>query len=171
MAGSGSDDDAFVFPVRTHFHAMARRPGGIPREQAIEAAESHLHELHHEFKEWLDQELAEIAKILPQSADEVTSDDPWVEAAHARCQAVRDTAATMGFYLVTFAANNLCEAFDTIRSGIEYPLDAIDRDFKTLLLARQEADSADRTRLQELIRRMENPSAALPPAARRTPSK
>ena len=77
----------------------------------------------------------------------------------------------MGFYLDTFAANNLCEAFDTIRSGIEYPPDAIDRDFKTLLLARQEADSADRARLQELIRRMENPAAAPPPAARRTPSK
>jgi len=167
---AAQSDDGVVFPVRTNFHALARRPGGIPREQAIEAAEQHLHKMHPEFTAWLDQELAEILKIIPQSTDEVTSNDPWIEAANDHCRAVRDVAATMGFYLVTFAANNLCEAFDTIRSGVSYPLEAIERDFKALLLARQEADSSDRGRLHELIKRVDGSSAA-PPPARSAPSK
>jgi hypothetical protein len=149
--------DACLFPVDTRFHSMVRRPGGIPREQAIEAAEQHLSRLHPGFTEWLDQQLTELSTIVPQAACGVSSDDAWINAAYVRSRAIRDVAATMGFHLVTFAANNLCEAFETIRSGVEYPFEAVDRDFKTLLLARQEADCADRTKqMQELLERLGN---------------
>jgi len=57
---------------------------------------------------------------------------------------------------VTFAANHLCEGFETIRSGVEYPFEIVDRDLKALLLARQEADCADRGKqLQKLLDRLE----------------
>lgn len=147
--------DASVFPVDTRFHSMVRRPGGIPREQAIEAAELSLHALHPGFTEWLDHELDELSAIIPLSAVEVCSDDAWIRTAYVHCRAIRDVAATMGFHLVTFAANNLCEAFETIRSGVEYPFEVVDRDLKALLLARQEADCVDRTKqMQELLERL-----------------
>jgi hypothetical protein len=148
--------DAAIFPVDTRFHTMVRRPGGIPREQAIEAAEQHLGKLHPGFKEWLDQQLDALTAVIPQTACDVSTDDAWINPAYARCRAIRDVAATMGFYLVTFAANHLCEGFETIRSGVEYPFEIVDRDLKALLLARQEADCADRGKqLQKLLDRLE----------------
>lgn len=137
MPGPGKDDAPLVF-VATRFHSLARRPGGIPREQAIETAAAHLDRLRPDFARWLDQELRLLIQTIPADRAAVASDDPWLETAYQHCRAVRDVGATMGFDLITFAANNLCDIFEVMRAGIECPTDVIDSQVQALLLARQE---------------------------------
>jgi hypothetical protein len=38
---------ALIFPVETNFHKMVRRPGGMPRQQALRNAERELERFVH----------------------------------------------------------------------------------------------------------------------------
>ena len=49
------------FPVDTRFQQLARRPGGVTRERAIESAQRHIEELKTDFGDWLDRELQELS--------------------------------------------------------------------------------------------------------------
>jgi hypothetical protein len=139
MPGSASGEASVIF-IHTRFQSMARRPGGISRERAIEMAETHLDQLQPDFSAWLDRELELMMNAIPADGSEVSSSDRWIEAAYAHCRAVRDVGATMGFDLVTFVANNLCEVIEIVRAGVECPFDTINCHVRALLLARQDAD-------------------------------
>jgi len=141
VPSSTRSDDSIIF-VATRFHSLARRPGGVPREEAIETAVAHLGELQRDFTKWLDEELALLIKAIPADISEVSAGDPWLDAAYPHCRAVRDVGATMGFDLLTFAANNLCEIIEIVRAGVECPIDAVDSQVQALLLARREVDRA-----------------------------
>jgi hypothetical protein len=52
MAESSSREGR-TFPVETRFQKLARRPGGLPRAQAIEAAQAKIEESKPEFETWL----------------------------------------------------------------------------------------------------------------------
>ena len=146
MPSSTRSDDSIIF-IATRFHSLARRPGGIPREEAIETAVAHLGEMQPDFSKWLDEELTLLIQAIPADISEVSAGDPWLDAAYPHCRAVRDVGATMGFDLITFAANNLCEIIEVVRAGVECPIDAIESQVQALLLARREADRTLHARL------------------------
>jgi hypothetical protein len=152
MPGPVKDDDSLI-PVNTRFHSLALRPGGLSRDQAIQSAEAVLGELKPQFGNWLDHELQLLIASIPAGATEVSSDDPWLEPAYRHCRAVRDVGATMGFELLTFAANNLCDIIEVVRAGVECPFDAIESQIQALLLAKREVDRA----------RQEKPGSKTPP--------
>lgn len=137
---AGGDDQ--IIHVATRFHSLARRPGGVSREQAIQSAEAHLGTLRPQFADWLDRELEQLIFAIPSGQDEATSDDPWLDTAYIHCRAVRDVGATMGFELLTFAANNLCDIIDVVKAGVTCPFDAIESQIQALLLARKEVARA-----------------------------
>ena len=56
--------EAQTFFVDTRFQQMARRPGGVPREQALENAQSNIEERKPEFEAWLDAELQNLAEAV-----------------------------------------------------------------------------------------------------------
>jgi hypothetical protein len=130
-------NEARIFFVDTRFQKMTRRPGGVPREQAIERAQGHINDLKPEFSNWLDQKLQELSAELRQS--EGSSFDPsWHERAYRSCCQLRDVGATMGFELVTFIANTLCKILDVIKAGTPYDRDMINCHLDALFLARTE---------------------------------
>jgi hypothetical protein len=131
------EPDARIFSVDSRFEKLARRPGGVPREEAIERAQEMIEGLKPGFSEWLDQELTALGALIQQGgADDY--DAAWSDAAYQRCHRIRDVGTTMGFDLVTFVANNLCEIFDAIHAGGEYRADLVDCHIQALLFARQE---------------------------------
>lgn len=138
MKGPPTDDP--LIPVQTRFHSMALRPGGATREQAIGSAERVLDTLQPQFADWLDQELRLLITTIPPGQDEITSSDPWLDAAYQHSRSVRDVGATMGFELLTFAANNLCDIIEIVRSGVECPFDTVESQIQALLLAKREVD-------------------------------
>lgn len=126
-----------IFVVDTRFQKMARRPGGVPREQAIERAQGLIDELKPEFADWLDRELQELAAAIRQA--EGSSFEPsWHERAYCSCCQLRDLSAAMGFGLITFIANNLCEILDVIKAGTAYDTHTINCHIDALFLARTE---------------------------------
>ena len=125
--------DARVFAVDTRFQKMARRPGGVPRQQAIERAENYIDELKPEFVNWLDRELQELSAAIEQAEGDA-SDGSWHERAYRSSCQLRDVGTTMGFELVTFIANNLCRILEVIKLGAAYDRDMIKCHVDALLL-------------------------------------
>jgi hypothetical protein len=127
-----------TFEVETRFQKMARRPGGIPREQAIERAQSKIEEVKPSFTEWLDGGINELIGLAGNAAQGAYSDASWTEGAALLSRRIRDVGTTMGFELVTFIANNLCEIFEAIGNGAEYRSELVNCHIEALLLAKQE---------------------------------
>jgi hypothetical protein len=129
-----TDRDPNIFPVDTRFQQLARRPGGVTRERAIESAERHIEELKADFGDWLDRELQDLSASIRQLAanpDNAVS----LEQAQQACSQLRDVGATMGYELVTFIANNFCHVLDAM-AGAAYDKDMVDCHMDALLLAR-----------------------------------
>jgi hypothetical protein len=131
------DQNAHIFPVDTRFQQLARRPGGVTRERAVESAQRQIEDMKVDFADWLDRELKE----LSASVGQVTSNPAEVaalERAHQTCRGLRDVGSTMGYQLLTFVAGNFCGILDAIKAGAPFDKDMIDCHMDALLLARTE---------------------------------
>jgi hypothetical protein len=130
--------DAAIFPVDTRFQQMARRPGGVPRERALEGAQRHIDELKPDFNHWLSRELKQLAASIQQVGDN-PGDEAVLELAHQACGQLRDVCGTMGYELVTFIADNFCEILDAIKAGATYDQNVVNCHMDALALARTDA--------------------------------
>jgi hypothetical protein len=133
----GSKKQAVIFSVETRFQRLARQPGGVSREQAIESAQAQLDTLKPGFEDWLDRKLQELF-IVVERALAGESEPDWIDVANHHCRQLRDVGATMGFELVTFIANAMCDIFDAISAGAPCNKDSIACHMHALKLARQE---------------------------------
>jgi hypothetical protein len=125
-----------TFPVETRFQKLARRPGGLPRAQAIEAAEAKIEESKPEFETWLDRELQDLVDLTATVRDG-SAKAHWVEELSSHCRQLRDIGTTMGYTLLTFIANNLCDILENPNRGLEGNLEMITCHIDALLLARK----------------------------------
>jgi len=130
--------EARVFPVDTRFQKMARREGGVSREKAIEQAQSAIEEVKPRYDEWLATELKEFASLI-KSAQAGSAEPNWIETANFRSRQLRDSATPLGFELLAFIANSLCEIFDSIEAGSECNMESIACHLDALMLARQKS--------------------------------
>lgn len=130
-------DDPHTFQVDTHFQKMARRSGGLSRQQALENAQVAIDSIKLGFGDWLDGEI----QLLTVAINQGKSADPgkidWAETAVVHARQIRDVGSTMGFELVTFIAGNLCEIFESIIAGAAPRPDLIDCHIGALTVAKQ----------------------------------
>ena len=134
-----AEQEARAFFVDSRFEQLARRPGGMPRDEALERAQATIDEIRPSFGEWLD-DAAERAQQGDRAKRAARLQRPQLGSyvAYVLCLRIRDVGTTMGFDLVTFVAGNLSEIFEAINSGTDYRADLIDCHIQALLLARQE---------------------------------
>jgi hypothetical protein len=128
--------DARVFPVETRFQKLAKRAGGISRDKALERAQTAIEEAKPGFDNWLDTELREFANLI-KSAELGEVDPAWIENANFRSRQLRDSATTLGFELLSFIANSLCEILDAIQADNKCNMESITCHMDALMLARQ----------------------------------
>jgi hypothetical protein len=95
-----------IFPVDTNFQKMARRPGGISRDRAVERAEIEIAEAKVEFDEWLSRELTELTTAFEAARDNHHDPERLAELA-SRGRQLRDMTATMRFELLSFVGASL----------------------------------------------------------------
>ncbi len=133
-----TNQDAHIFHVDTRFQTMARRPGGVAREQALASAQAQVDELKSDSTDWLDRELHELGAALAEAKDN-PSNTASLDRAYRSCSRLRDVGATKGFELVAFVANYLCKIIDAIKAGAAYDEDMIDCHFDAFFLARTES--------------------------------
>jgi hypothetical protein len=129
--------EAQTFFVDTRFQRMARRQGGVPREQALESAQANIEQSKPEFETWLDAELQNLAVVV-RNAQTGTAEPGWPQDICFRSRQLRDLGTTMGFVLLTFIANNLCEILEATPAGHHCDLETVTCHLDALFLARQE---------------------------------
>jgi hypothetical protein len=128
--------EAHIFAVETRFQQLARRAGGVPREQALERAQSALEEAKPAYDDWLEREVVGLADLV--KAVETGSEEPgWLETATFRSRQLRDSAGSLGYELLAFIAGSLCELLDSIEGGSECNMESIICHIDALMLARQ----------------------------------
>jgi hypothetical protein len=137
MAGKPQDDGK-MFLVDSHFQKMARRTGGVSREQAMESAQMALEKIKMGFGDWLEGELKALITQLRKGPSASPGDVNWAEIAIIHSRQIRDVGSTMGFELVTFITNNLCEILEAVIAGAPSRNEMISCHIDALLLAKQE---------------------------------
>ena len=131
--------DARVFPVETRFQKMAKRPGGLPRDKAIERAKARVEdEIKPRFEDWLKGELEKLGSAI-KAVQRGEASPGWVEDANFRCRQLRDSAATLGFELLGFIANSFCEILDAVEADQKSNMESITCHMDALMLVGQKA--------------------------------
>jgi hypothetical protein len=167
MAGNGKHD-ARIFAVETRFQKLAKRSGGIPRDTAIERAQSGIEEVKPEFDSWLDTELQELASLI-KGAELGEAVPGWIESANFHSRQLCDSATTLQFELLSYIANSLCDVLDVIQTDQNYSMESITCHIDALMLARQK--SYRRLRPEQVpeltkgLRRVVEHVTILPPGA------
>lgn len=126
--------DARIFRVNTQFHAMARRPGGVPKEKAIENANKLVEQAKPEVLSWMKDHVAAL-EIAIREIEQDSGNISGIDRALEMSREVRDVGTTLGFSLLTFVANNLCEIFGAMKSGAQFRKDIIACHQSALLLS------------------------------------
>jgi hypothetical protein len=129
-------EEVRIFAVETSFQKLARRPGGISRQDAIKHANKKLKEAEPGFDTWLDDELRHLALGL-QRIQTDNADAGTIEAASFRCRQLSDVGTTMNCELVSFIAGCLSDVLDTLAAGAACDKQSLKCHADALLLARQ----------------------------------
>ena len=132
-----TDREARIFPVDTRFQRMARRPGGVSRTQAVKNAEATIEKCKPEFDLWLDAQLQALVEEVRNAKMDAADGLQWRNSVGMRSRQLRDLGTTMGFPLLSFVADNLCEIIDRPRAGVDCNIELITCHVDALLLARQ----------------------------------
>ncbi len=127
-----------IFAVKTRFQELAQRPGGVPREIAIQQADSQIEDFRTEYVDWVEHEVQELMKAL-YAVEGGQAEPAQVEVIYRRCRQLRDTGSTMGLSLLSFISDNLCRVLDTVKNGAPYDAEVVQCHMDALLLAKQDA--------------------------------
>ncbi len=128
-----AEPDPYIFPVETRFHKLAQRPGGIPRDQAIERAQAQVEELKADFDDWLEARLQELTTLF-DAVKRGNGQADWIEAANLNSRQLRDVGTTVGFELLSFVTDSLCEVLDAAQASGEHSIESIACHIDSLML-------------------------------------
>ncbi len=90
------DIPATVFYPENRFDRMARRAGGVPREQALAQAQAQVDEIAPGFTPWLEQEMQALCTAIDALSKNPAS-KMHREKATQSSEQMRDTGSTLGF--------------------------------------------------------------------------
>lgn len=124
-----------IFYVDSRFERLARRPGGVTREQALTQAQGQIEGLKTDFGDWLDQELQQLRVVVDQ-IERDPGDIALLGHAEGICLHIQDIGTTMAYQLVSFVAKSLCTVLEAIKAGATYDKDAVECHFNALLLVK-----------------------------------
>ena len=166
MSGK-NDGKAREFYIETNFQQMARRPGGVTREQALQRADANVESFKPNFTSWLDEQLSEFFALIPAEGSAEFERLEWIDRADVYSQRLADVAATMDYQFVSYVANNLCLIFEAIKRGAEHNSEVIACHINALRLARQQQYRGmrpqDLPELTEGLRNILNSPSLQPP--------
>lgn len=118
-----------IFAVETRFQQLARRPGGVSRQEAVQKAREKLAAIAPDFEQWLAGELAKLDEAMRRIAHDVTDtsdlDRSDLQAMAESGYQLQSIGTTMGCDLISHVAESLCGILDTIAGGTRCNVDAI----------------------------------------------
>lgn len=137
---------ARIFLANTQFETLARKPGGVPRENALKRASTGIDKIKPELVFWIKQGVFKLDQAIQ---DTWIGEDPGrFDAAIELSTSLRDVGSTLGFPLLSFICNNLYEILDGQKNGAVFRKDIIDCHRMALILSSQ--DDYRKTRPEDL---------------------
>ena len=125
-------------PLKLAFKDWQNARAEFPETRRSNARRLRLRRSSADFDNWLDAELQEFASLI-KSVELGEADPAWIESANFRSRQLRDSATTLGFELLSFIANSLCEILDAIQADNKYNIESITCHMDALMLARQKS--------------------------------
>lgn len=126
-----------LFYPDTRFERLARRPGGIERDAALERAQAAVDDLKPDFSNWINSEFDALNAALADVAGD-PKDKAALQRAFHSCAQLRDVSGTMGYDLVTFVARTLCDILEAYIAGAAYDKEVVECHSNAFMLARLE---------------------------------
>jgi hypothetical protein len=123
----------------SRFAVMARRPGGVSRDQALARAEATIDKQKDNYLEWVVRDLNTLESYVNAIHDHEGARDEDMEAAYSKTAQIRDLGATFGFPLTTEVADSLCELLHRMRHARMYRRGAVQTHLEALKLVCTEA--------------------------------
>lgn len=130
-------NNATEFHVDTRFQRMARRPGGVPRDEAIARAQEGIDEVRPDLDSHLDSELQSLSDLMVDALRE-PANTRWVKDAMGHARQLRNIGSTIGLDLLTHIADTLCDMLDRIGKGEEQSVESLKCYVDSLHLARRD---------------------------------
>jgi len=128
---------ARVFHANTQFEVLARRPGGVLRDKAIDNATKGIETIKPELIFWLKQGASKLDLAIQETWISLEDKDRF-DTAIKLSVALRDVGATLGFPLLSFITGNLCEILEAQKQGAAFRKDIIDCHRMALVLSVQD---------------------------------
>ncbi|MDO8877538.1 MAG: hypothetical protein Q8M24_25215 [Pseudolabrys sp.] len=132
-----NDTGATIFYPDTRFERLARRPGGVEREVALEKAQAAVDDIKPDFYVWINHEFDALNAALAE-IERDPGDKRALERAFHSCAQLRDVSGTMGYELVTFIARTLCDILEAYIAGATYDKEVVDCHSNAFMFARME---------------------------------
>jgi hypothetical protein len=126
-----------LFYPDTRFERLARRPGGMERDAALDRAQAAVDELKPDFSNWMNAEFDALNAALADVARD-PKDKAALQLAFHSCAQLRDVSGTMGYELVTFVARTLCDILEAYLAGAAYDKEVVECHTNAFMLARME---------------------------------
>jgi hypothetical protein len=122
----------------SRFERMARRPGGISEEEALENAQKELAQLKPAVGQFVEAECDKLLAALESAKIDGSERDAKVAVADVCSRLIRDVAGNADFVLVGLVAKSLCELFELLaESDVDYPMAVVECHVDALRLARR----------------------------------
>lgn len=118
----------------TRFHRMAKRAGGISRDEAIKRSNAFLETAKSKYHEWVAEDVLRLETALAALRGQTEPDPEALENAYHRTRVIRDLGDTMGYPLVTVVADSLCELLYRFKNANVYSERSVDTHFWSLQL-------------------------------------
>ena len=118
----------------TRFHRLAKRAGGISRDEAIKRSDTFLETAKSKYHEWVAEDVQRLEKALAALRGQTVPDPEALENAYHRTRVIRDLGDTMGYPLITVVADSLCELLHRFKNANVYSEPAVDTHFWSLML-------------------------------------
>jgi len=123
----------------SRFAVMARRPGGVSREQALARAEETIEKQKDNYLTWVARDLGVLETCIQKIHEHQGAGDEDLAAAYSKTAQIRDLGATFGFPLTTEVADSLCELLHRMRHARTYGRGALQTHLEALKLVCTEA--------------------------------
>lgn len=137
MMTKNTDNGAHLFYPDVRAERLGRRPGGVPRDIALQRAQTAVDDMQSDFDAWLAHEFDALHPALAELGRNPGDTDAMQRAFHSAAQ-MRDVCGTMGYELVTFVARTLCDILEAYMAGAAHDAEVVECHVNAFALARQQ---------------------------------
>ena len=116
------------------YHRLAKRTGGIPRDEAIQRANVFIESVKSKYHEWVFDDILRLEEAVVALRGRSTPNPEDIENAYHRARVIRDLGTTMGYPLVTAVTDSLCELLHRFKNANVCDEVSVEAHFCALLL-------------------------------------